>query len=186
MSLHYGRSCGRCHRAAHPSDASWMVPPFSSSTRSSTSTTPFSSIISLAWLPLMAPPSWRRVFLALRHFESAVLASCNVCTSASNRWTRWANACIPFESWSTAAKIGVGELPWCLAIRPLIRVDCERASLVVVGVLETQGVGGPSRVLGGVGIRNLTSSFASTACGSWGISPDPRKPPRTFSLENVR
>jgi hypothetical protein len=46
-----------------------------------------------------------------------------------------------------------------------MRVDCERASLVVWGVLKSQGVGGPSGVPGGVGVRNLKSGFERRYAG---------------------
>jgi hypothetical protein len=46
----------------------------------------------------------------------------------------------------------------------MVGIDCERASLVVWGDLETQGEGGPFGVPGGAGVRNLTSGFKSTAC----------------------
>jgi hypothetical protein len=82
---------------------------------------------------------------------------------------------------ATVWKRGVGELPWWRAIRSLTKVVCERASVGLWGVCETQGStsteGGPV----GVGVRSLTSNLPKTVLGSKGINPAPRNPAWPFA-----
>ena len=73
---------------------------------------PLSASRSCASSTVSDPPRRTRVFLALRRLLSASFAFCKVRTSAGNRVTECANACVPFASWSTAVRIGVGELSW--------------------------------------------------------------------------
>ena len=122
------------------------------------------------------PPACIRVRLAVRRFERAWLAFSSVRTLSCRRVTSWAISSAPFASCLTAEKIGVGELPWCCAIRPWTCSDCKIASADVCGVWETHGSASGRRGPVGVGVRNLTSSFDKTAWGSYGTKPDPRKP----------
>ena len=92
------------------------------------------SIIAWASWRLSDPPSCRRDFLRLRRLLSVSFAFRRSFTSACNI----ANWCItldvPFANWSTASKIEVGELPWCLVTRSLIKELWEIACIELLGV----------------------------------------------------
>ena len=59
-------------------------------------------------------------------------------------------------------------------------LDCERASVGFVGVCEVDESWSGWVGFGGVGVRNFTSSFEMTACGSKGINPATLKPALTL------
>jgi hypothetical protein len=67
-------------------------------------------------------------------------------------------------------------------MRPLTSVDCDRASKGFFGVCDTYISVIQERGSGGVGVRNLISSFDITTSRLKGISPDPLNPLSTFCL----
>jgi hypothetical protein len=83
---------------------------------------------------------------------------------------------VPFAKWLTAAKMFVEKLFWCLKTPFFKKVDCEWAFIGFDGVFDTQNAASISGNLGGVGVRNFTSSFEIIDSGSKGTSPAPQKP----------
>jgi hypothetical protein len=146
-------------------------PPSAPLSRLSSLTTPFSTRSWLTLSSVRSHESYNCVLSALSRLERASLASRSALISLVKRINWWLILTVTFASWSTGVKIGVGELPWCLITQSLIRVDCKRASVAVLGVWESQGRGRTSGVSGGVGVRNLTSSFEIADSGLHGTRP---------------
>ena len=136
-----------------------------------------SSIRACASYRLSDPPVYRRDFLRWRRLLSISFAFRSSLTSASNNANLTITLDIPFVNWLIASKIEVGELPWCLVTRSLIKELWEVAYSILLGVWEVHGWAVEGREFRGVGVRNLRSRADITLSGSKGTSPAPLKPP---------
>lgn len=128
----------------------------------------------------MSSPSGKRVLLAYRRFPNVIFASRKTQFPDCIKTTRCEIASVAIYYWSMALKIDVSELLWWLAIRFLIKLDWETASVGLCGACKTHGSDNPMGVRDGVGDRKFTSSLEILFSGMRGISPALRNTYRVF------